>query len=182
MKLLDIMKERKQPNANILYVTASMQGNLTFGDPVDLRINGVFQGTLNAKGSLYIGESAIVKANVKGDIVTVAGKVLGDITCTKELILVAPALVTGNIKTPALSVEKGSILQGRCEMNPEESIKQKKQILMTPLEVADYLEIDISRVREWARSGKVPAVKDENNQLRFDRTQIDKWVLEQPEN
>ena len=180
-KLLDFMKDKKDPQANVLYVTASMQGNLTFGDPVDLRINGIFQGSLNTKGNLFVGESAVVKASVKGDTITVAGKVLGDITCQEELILKAPSIITGNIRTPSITIEKGSILQGRCEMNPEESIRQKKQILMSTTEVAEYLEIDVAKVREWARSGNVPVIKDENDQLKFDRTQVDKWILEQPQ-
>jgi excisionase family DNA binding protein len=180
-KIMSFLKEKKEPQANVLYITASMQGNLTFGDPVDLRINGIFQGSLNTKGKLFIGESAVVKATIKGDAITVVGKVLGDIISNTELTLLAPSIVTGNIKTPSLSIEKGSILQGRCEMNPEESIKQKKQILMTPSEVAEYLEVDIEKVREWARSGKVPVIQDGGEEFKFDRTEVDKWILEQPQ-
>ena len=43
----------------VLEVDASMTGTLTFKDPVNLRINGRFDGTLDTKGSLTIGEKLV---------------------------------------------------------------------------------------------------------------------------
>jgi len=44
-----------------------MQGNLSFKDPVNLRINGRFEGNLEVRGTLAIGSTAIVKADILGD-------------------------------------------------------------------------------------------------------------------
>ena len=54
-------KDKKQPNdsqGKILDVDASMQGTLSFKDPVNLRINGRFEGRLITKGTLTIGDRA----------------------------------------------------------------------------------------------------------------------------
>jgi len=51
------MRRRKDEEfaEKILDVDASMQGTLAFKDPVNLRINGKFDGKLDTKGSLTIG-------------------------------------------------------------------------------------------------------------------------------
>ena len=48
-----------------------------FRDPVNLRINGKFEGTLETKGNLIIGQTAVVKAGIIGDDIVVAGRIKG---------------------------------------------------------------------------------------------------------
>ena len=69
-------KEAQVPvQEKILDVTANMQGEITFKDPVNLQIQGTFEGTLRTKGKLTIGQTAQVKAEIEGDTMTIAGKV-----------------------------------------------------------------------------------------------------------
>ena len=55
-------RDKKHEVEKTLDVDASMQGSLIFKDPVNLKINGRFEGTLNTKGNLMIGEHATVNA------------------------------------------------------------------------------------------------------------------------
>ena len=113
-------------------IDAGLQGNLKFTGPVNLRLNGDFEGDLEAKGTLIIGEKADVKAKtVKGDTITIAGKVKGDIICSKRLELSASARVVGNVNTPVLVIADGALLKGECSMPMEaaeskESLKKKE--------------------------------------------------------
>ena len=66
-------KDKRHEAEKILDVDAAMQGSLIFKDPVNLRINGRFEGTLNTKGSLMIGENAVVDADISGDSIVIAG-------------------------------------------------------------------------------------------------------------
>ena len=52
-------RREEEPKEKILDVDASMQGTLSFKDPVNLRINGKFEGKLQTKGSLTIGEHVV---------------------------------------------------------------------------------------------------------------------------
>lgn len=169
-------KDRRAEPERILDVDASMQGSLVFKDPVNLRINGRFDGTLNTKGNLMIGEHAVVNADIIGDSIVIAGKVNGHIRALKELKMVSPATVTGDIKTPLLSVAEGAVFEGNCKMltavNPAEGGIQS---IMTPEELAKYLEIDTAMVFEWANLGKLPAIR-EGNTWKFDRNRIEEWV------
>lgn len=169
-------KGKKQAEEKVLDVNASMQGTLSFKDPVNLQINGRFEGTLDTKGALTIGEKAFVNANIKGDEITIAGRVSGEIVAKKALRLISPARVDGNIKTPLLQVAEGAILNGNCQMTAEgRAPARESEVLMNADEVARYLEIDTSLVYEWATSGKLPVVKD-GNVFRFDKDKIDEWI------
>lgn len=160
------------PKEKILDVDASMQGNLTFKDPVKLRINGYFEGNLNTKGVLTIGEGAQVKANITGDEIVIAGKIEGKVTARQMLRLVSPAKVVGDVKTPALVVAEGACLHGNCYMLEE--IKD----LLSVEEIAKYLDVDADSIVEWAKSGKIPAVAEGDN-FRFNRNKVDEWVASQ---
>ena len=168
-------RKHEEPKEKILDVDASMQGTLSFKDPVNLRINGKFDGELQTKGILTIGEHAIVNADIYGEHITVAGRVNGNINAQKELNLVAPACVVGNVKAPTVSIATGSTLDGYCNMLPEDRSPKKGIAVMTIDEVAQYLEVDKNVVAEWADTGKLPAVK-EGSKWKFDKTKIEEWL------
>lgn len=169
-------KDRKHEMEKVLDVDASMQGSLVFKDPVNLKINGRFEGTLNTKGNLLIGEHAAVSADITGDSIVIAGKVNGNVHALKELKLISPGCVVGDIRTPLLSVAEGAIFEGNCKMlSKAKSEHTSRQNVMSPEELAKYLEIDTSLVFEWVNSGKLPGVKEGDSWM-FDRTKVDEWV------
>jgi len=172
-------KDRKhQETEKILDVDASMQGSLIFKDPVNLRINGKFDGTLNTKGNLMIGEHSSVNADITGDVIVIAGKVIGTVHALKELKLIAPGCVVGDIRTPLLSIAEGAVLEGNCRMlSGAKSETAVKTGFMTADDLAKYLEVDLAVIDEWVSSGKLPASKD-GNSWRFDRTRVDEWIAE----
>lgn len=106
-----------KPDAKVIDIEAGVEGNLKFSTPVNLRISGMFEGELDIRGNLAIGEKADVKAKIiKGENITIAGKVRGDIVSSRRLELFATAKVIGNIKVPLLIISEGAMLKGRCEM------------------------------------------------------------------
>jgi excisionase family DNA binding protein len=169
-------RDKKTETERVLDVDASMQGSLIFKDPVNLRINGTFEGVLNTKGNLMIGENAVVNADIIGDIIIIAGKVNGNVNALKELKLISPACLVGDIKAPLLSVAEGAILEGTCRMlSKSRAENNSTQSMMTTEELSKYLEVDTGMVLEWVNSGKIPAMKDDSG-WRFDRAKIDQWV------
>jgi len=117
-----------QTEDKTINIEAGMQGNLKFTGPVNLRLNGDFEGDLEARGILIIGEKADVKAKtVKGDTITIAGRVKGDIISTKRLELSASARVIGNVETPVLVIAEGALLKGDCQMPADEAKESPKK-------------------------------------------------------
>ena len=94
----------EEPREKVIEVDASMQGSLSFKDPVNLRINGRFEGTLDTAGSLMISEGAEVKATMHGELVMIGGSLAGELIVCKRLELGPSARVTGKITTPSLIV------------------------------------------------------------------------------
>ncbi|MCM8790388.1 MAG: polymer-forming cytoskeletal protein [Candidatus Omnitrophica bacterium] len=169
-------RHKNHDAARVLDVDASMQGSLVFKDPVSLRINGRFEGTLNTRGDLTIGEHAVVNADITGETIVIAGKVNGNIHALKELKIIKPAQITGDIRTPRLTIADGAIFDGNCRMRPKAGQDHHPSSgLMTPEDVAKYLEVDSAMILEWVSSGKLPGFKD-GDVWKFDRAKIDEWV------
>lgn len=160
------MPFKKKSEEKILDVDASMQGSLIFKDTVNLRINGKFEGTLETKGSLTIGPTAVVLAEIVGDNIIIGGRVKGRITAKERLTLLPQAIVEGDVYPAKLNIAEGAILEGRCSMLHD---------FLNAEELARYLEVDLNSIMEWANSGRMPGLKEGNN-WKFDRKTIDSWV------
>ncbi len=80
----------------------------------DLHINGVLQGELQAGGSIYLGQEARIKANVKAQRLILKGKLEGMVTAAKEAHLLSSSVLTGDVTTNRLCMEEGARLKGLC--------------------------------------------------------------------
>jgi len=156
----------KKPQDKILDVEGALEGNLSFKEAVNLRINGKFEGTLQTKGNLTIGPNAIVNAQIVGENIIVAGKIRGKIVAHHLLTLLPTAVVEGEIIPARLNVAEGAVLEGTCRM---------LQDIFNVEELARYLELEVNAILEWANSGRIPAFK-EGNEWRFERKAIDQWL------
>ena len=108
-------KEHKEiPEEKIIEINAQMEGTLTFADPVNLRIYGKYTGKLDARGTLTIGQTSQVEANIVGENVIIAGRVKGNVVAKKMLVLMPSAVLYGDISTPKLNIVEGAVFQGRC--------------------------------------------------------------------
>jgi len=169
-------KDSEERKSKVLDVDADMQGRLVFRDPVDLRINGKFEGSLDTKGNLVIGEEAVVNAEIMGENITVSGKVVGDIKAKKRLAVTEGAQIIGDIVTPILKVEEGAYLQGTCQMITQgQKAGDAKIQTLNRQQLAEYLEVDLNTVDDWIQSRKIPAFK-ESSEWKFDKSKIDAWV------
>jgi excisionase family DNA binding protein len=157
---------KKKLEEKVLDVDAAMQGSLSFKEPVNLRINGKFEGNLESKGNLTIGQTAIVNADVMGDNIIIGGRIRGRITAKERLTLLPSAVVEGDIYPAKLNIAEGAILEGRCSMLHD---------FLNSEELARYLEVDLNSVLEWAGSGRIPGAKD-GGDWKFERKAIDSWV------
>ncbi|MFH1413416.1 MAG: polymer-forming cytoskeletal protein [Candidatus Omnitrophota bacterium] len=160
------LNRKKITEEKILDVDASMQGTLSFKDPVNIRINGKFEGTLETRGNLTVGQTAIVTANIVGDNIIVGGRVKGKLIAKERLTLLPTAVLEGDIYPSQLNVAEGAIFEGKCSMLHD---------FLNAEQLARYLEVDQDSIMEWASSGKVPAEKEGSN-WKFERKAIDAWV------
>jgi cytoskeletal protein CcmA (bactofilin family) len=99
----------------ILAEDIDFTGKLTFTEP--LMIKGKFNGEIESSSDLYIGENAVVNAEIEAKLVSLKGKVKGNIKANKKIELFNTAQAEGDITTPSMVMEGGCKLNGLCVMN-----------------------------------------------------------------
>ncbi len=172
------MAKKDRSEDKILDVDARMQGTIIFKDPVNLRINGSFEGKLETCGSLTIGENANVRADIQGDKIIIAGKVTGNLTALESISLVPPAVVRGNVQTPSLSIAEGAILDGQLKMFNLQGSEGGSSKTLSLRDIAQYLEVEAKVVEDWANQKKIPA-EFQNGEWRFNKSAIEKWLQDE---
>ena len=84
--------------------------------PTDIRIDGTFEGRIQSKGRVVVGETAVIKADIVCENVDLWGKVEGNLFVKDTLALMEGCHVTGSLNIKRLSVELGSTFNGNCRM------------------------------------------------------------------
>ena len=106
-------------NLNVNSVSRISAGTAIKGEivsPYDIRIDGTFEGRVQAKGRVIVGETAYVKGDVICENVDLWGKVDGNLFVKDTLALMEGCQVTGSLNIKRLSVELGSTFNGNCRM------------------------------------------------------------------
>ena len=111
-------KEDKQIKAYMGEDTV-FNGSLTFEGTV--RIDGKFEGQVHTDDTLIVGETGHLMAEISAGTGICMGRVEGTIMASKKVEIHANSRVVGNVKSPALYIELGGILDGSCDMTGKES-------------------------------------------------------------
>jgi len=97
-------------------LTAETEFNGTLGFSGDLEIYGRLEGAIESdNGLLTIGESALIKAEIKAQNIIILGKVQGDIMAVGRIELRGKAQIYGDIRSTRLLIEDGVTFVGRSE-------------------------------------------------------------------
>ena len=80
------------------------------------RIDGTIEGSVASKGAVYIGESGVVRGDVSGSEVVIAGQVSGNVSCTGHLEIVATGKIEGDLDARSVRIETGGVFRGTSRM------------------------------------------------------------------
>ena len=90
------------------------EGELRFEQ--SFRVDGKVTGTVCSDGDLVVGEKGEIEGEIRVGRLFVSGLVRGEIHVAKRLSIHARGRVEGEIHAPAMVVEEGGRLEGRCGM------------------------------------------------------------------
>jgi cytoskeletal protein CcmA (bactofilin family) len=90
--------------------TSNVNGKLQFQGAV--QIDGTFSGAVTTTDRLIVGERAKIQAEITCGSAVVKGEVVGNITASESVDLLASARVRGDITSPSLTVERGAMFDG----------------------------------------------------------------------
>jgi cytoskeletal protein CcmA (bactofilin family) len=87
-------------------------GKLTFDGTV--RIDGHYEGEIDASGNLIIGRDAMLDARIRVTCVLISGEVRGHVQATRSIEILPQGKVYGTIEAPKIVIHEGGVLQGNC--------------------------------------------------------------------
>ena len=99
------------------------QGSRVCGSLViqgSIRIDGEFEGKLEATDTLVVGKTGKLVAEVKVKRAVIGGAVQGRIEASQRVELQAGSALHGDMVAPSVIIDEGVFFEGRCEMPTSE--------------------------------------------------------------
>ena len=80
-----------------------------------LRIDGRFQGEISTEGTLIIGETAVIRGEIRASYVLVSGEIHGNTVADERIEILTPARIFGDIQSPEIIMGAGAVFEGKCQ-------------------------------------------------------------------
>ena len=109
---------KTETTVNVNSISRISAGTIIKGEivsPNDIRIDGTFEGKVQSKGRVVIGETAVIKGDIVCNDVDLWGSVEGNIFVKDTLALKEGCVVNGNLHLRKLSVALGATFNGNCK-------------------------------------------------------------------
>jgi cytoskeletal protein CcmA (bactofilin family) len=107
-------RQDREPIENVLGRSAFIRGELSAEGA--FRIDGTIEGTVASRAQVVIGESGVVRGDVVGSDVVVAGQIIGNVRCSGHLEILAKGKVEGDIAAQSVRIETGGVFRGTSFM------------------------------------------------------------------
>ena len=84
-----------------------------------LRVDGQIEGAVSTKGKVFVGKTGQLKAEIHAGMVSIEGKVTGNVTATDRVQIDASGLVYGDLTAGKLVVSEGATFVGKVNVGPD---------------------------------------------------------------
>ena len=101
-------------STSVLSEKVKMEGEIQ-GDE-DLNLEGRFKGAIKLSGNIFIGQSAVVEADVEADNVVIQGKINGNVIARKQLEIQSSGQLFGDCTAKSIDIKEGAVFDGRLNM------------------------------------------------------------------
>ncbi|HEY2729272.1 MAG TPA: polymer-forming cytoskeletal protein [Polyangia bacterium] len=107
----------REPIENVLGQSLIIRGDLSADG--GFRIDGTVEGNVESKAAIVVGESGVVRGDLRGTDVVVAGQIVGNVTCSGHLEILAKGRIEGDIDAKSVRIETGGVFRGTSHMGIE---------------------------------------------------------------
>ena len=111
-----------EPTVNVNEVSRISNGTVVKGEissSNDIRIDGTFEGKIQSKGRVVVGEKALIKGDIICSNVDFWGTMEGNVYVKDTLSLKSSSKVKGDLHIKRLQVELDAKFDGTCQMITE---------------------------------------------------------------
>ena len=89
-----------------------------------IRLNSHFKGEIYSEGTVVIHDQGEVEGEVRAKLVSITGKLKGNVHAAERLEIKENGVVVGDIYTPCLVIDPGGFFDGTCHMPTPEPTSQ----------------------------------------------------------
>jgi len=111
-----------EENFTFLGRGVNFKGVVSFDGTV--RIDGRLEGEIHTKGTLMVGEHAVLKGIITAGTLISGGKINGTITALEKVQLLKSGVLIGEVHAPSFSMEEGAHFQGICDMGAPKLVEE----------------------------------------------------------
>ena len=104
----------RAPIENVIGRSAFIRGELSAEGA--FRIDGTIEGTVASRSEVVVGETGVVKGDLVGSDIVVAGQIIGNVRCSGHLEILAKGKVEGDITAQSVRIETGGVFRGTSFM------------------------------------------------------------------
>jgi cytoskeletal protein CcmA (bactofilin family) len=102
-------------------VTGKIAGDIEGGN---VELGGcIVDGDVKARGDVTIGKDSSITGNMNGQLITIDGKIKGNVEALKGAHMSSTSLVKGSITAPTLSMSAGAELQGKVNVSKDDVVE-----------------------------------------------------------
>jgi cytoskeletal protein CcmA (bactofilin family) len=128
-------KNRQSSDGTFLDKDVSIEGLLEFQQ--SMRVEGRVKGQVRSReGTLIVGEQAVLEGDIHVAVALIRGRVNGTLTASTRVEMEAPAVMEGDICSPAVSIARGVEFNGKCIMDGKTESSQKHKEAKKPLTIS----------------------------------------------
>lgn len=112
-----------EENFTFLGRGVNFKGVVSFDGTV--RIDGRLEGEIHTKGTLMVGEHAVLKGIITAGTLISGGKINGTVTAIDKVQLLKSGVLIGEVHAPSFSMEEGAHFQGICDMGAPKPVDEE---------------------------------------------------------
>lgn len=106
-------------SATDTYIGPNSEFEGTLASKGSIRIEGRISGSVHSQGDVTVGESGVVKADIKARNIIISGSVIGNIHAAEKLTIKPNGRLSGDIVTALLEINEGARYEGTTRMTSE---------------------------------------------------------------
>jgi len=111
---------------SVIGPSVKIKGN--FGGEGDIVIQGTVEGSLKSSNTIFVNDGARVMAGINAKNAVIRGEAEGNIQVDEHLEIGEASKIKGDVSCSRISIAKGAVFNGKCEMNGSEKTNEHNKV------------------------------------------------------
>jgi cytoskeletal protein CcmA (bactofilin family) len=104
-----------------------------------VQLDSCFEGEIHAKGTIVVGEHAVIRGSITAGTLITSGKIQGNVAASNKVQLLKPAVLIGDVQTPSFSMEEGVYFKGFTNMGAHPVVDELQQSTLVLTDITPQL-------------------------------------------